>query len=84
LCGKKEDCSRCGGTGFYLLDNCINFYLDSEVFLFYECYFKYKENVMPILGGYLDQANSFIVNVRRFGVVLSKYEEIKAQRRANG
>ena len=67
-----------------MLDNCINFYLDSEAFLFYECYFKYKENVMPILGGYLDQANSFIVNVRYFNAVINKYEDIMAQRRKNG
>ena len=67
-----------------MLDNCINFYLDNEAFVFRECYFKYKENVMPVLGGYLDQANSFIVNARRFGAVLSRYEDIKAQRRANG
>jgi hypothetical protein len=39
---------------------------------------------MPILGGYLDQANSFIVNVRYFDAVLRKYDDIKAERKANG
>jgi len=39
---------------------------------------------MPVLGGYLDQANSFIVNARYFSAVLRRYEDIKAQRKAHG
>jgi len=59
----------------------MNNYLSKNAFLFYSSYFRYKDNVMPVSGGYLEQSNSFIVNANFFDRVINKQEKIKQDRR---